>query len=181
MLHPDTLALLRVLSSGCNGAVLEIGPYLGGSTLAIASGLPHGRTFLSIEMGGAHEHETMPSSDIVQDLHRNVRQHDISDRVSIVVGHSRNDDARGEIAARLGGQKVGLLMIDADGNVGDDLLFYLPFLPSDCTLVFDDYEIHEDGNPKSTLVKQWVSRAEGAGLVRTLGIARWSARFGERL
>src|SRR5579859_4345136 len=53
MIDATTLATLRALARCARGAALEIGPYIGGSTIAIAGGLAPNLPFATIEVGGS--------------------------------------------------------------------------------------------------------------------------------
>ncbi len=178
MLHEDTLAMLHLLARRCKGAVVEIGPYMGGSTIAIASGLRPGAPFVSIELGGAHDHPDLPTKDIVGDLQNNLRNAGVADKVSIVVGHSNTAAVRNQIVAQLRGRKIGLLVIDSDGEIDHEFTFYRPLMRRNCTLVFDDYEMMVRGDVKDGMVKAWIETAERAGKVRSLGVLPWSTWIG---
>src|SRR5678816_2310592 len=68
MLHLDVLTLIYHFAATSAGNVLEIGPYLGGSTMAAALGLrasAQKRKLVSIEPGGKHQHHRLPSKDIL--------------------------------------------------------------------------------------------------------------------
>jgi predicted O-methyltransferase YrrM len=73
MLHIDALALLYHFAKVCFGHVLEIGPYIGGSTIAVALGVQDSRTpktIVCIE-GGKLEHPTLASTNILKDFRKN--------------------------------------------------------------------------------------------------------------
>src|SRR4051812_2600822 len=76
MLSPDVLFYLGLFASIVPGRILEIGPYVGGSTVALASGHGAGRLpIISIEVGGSYEtHPHLPSADILGDLRRNLQE-----------------------------------------------------------------------------------------------------------
>ena len=59
MLHPDVLTLLYYLSRKSTGDIFEIGPYIGGSTIALAEGMRDSgrqRVLVTVEQGGRLEH-----------------------------------------------------------------------------------------------------------------------------
>lgn len=178
MLHPETLAALNLFAAQTRGAVLEIGPYIGGSTIAIASATRGRVPFVTIEHGGAHDHPTLPTRDTVADLKANLERTGLSDAVRILVGISRAPGMKEQVAEALGGRKITLCVIDADGRVGLDVEAYRDLMAEDCVLVFDDYETQDEGNVKQSLVKSWVLEAERAGRVTRLGILPWSTWFG---
>src|SRR5262245_27853001 len=70
MLGQEALVQLERLASLCQGPIVEIGPYIGGSTLAIASGARS--KVVTVEIGGSNpDHPTIPSANIVADLRSN--------------------------------------------------------------------------------------------------------------
>lgn len=180
MLHPETLAALNLLAARTRSAVLEIGPYIGGSTIAIASATRGRVPFVTLEHGGAHDHPSLPTQDTVADLKANLERAGLSDAVQILVGISREPGMKERVAEALGGRQITLCMIDADGRVGLDFEAYQDLMAEDCVLVFDDYETRDEGNVKQSLVKSWVLEAERAGLVTRLGVLPWSTWFGVR-
>ena len=67
MLHEETLTLLNYFARIADGAVLELGPYIGGSTVAMAQGLKDvgSARLVTVERGGSYGHPMLPSDDIV--------------------------------------------------------------------------------------------------------------------
>ncbi|MEA2754646.1 MAG: hypothetical protein QOJ54_935, partial [Aliidongia sp.] len=66
MIGEATLATLRATAALTRGAVLEIGPCMGGSTVALAGGLPRGVPLATIDVGGSYlGHATLPTDDIL--------------------------------------------------------------------------------------------------------------------
>ena len=75
MLHLDVLLLIYHFARNARGDVLEIGPYIGGSTIAAAFGVRESGTqkkIISIEIGGRLRHFRIPSKNIFKDLKRNL-------------------------------------------------------------------------------------------------------------
>lgn len=99
MLGEPALALMSKLAETANGPVIELGPYIGGSTIALAS---HARDrVVTVEIGGSNVfHDTLPSKDIVTDLRRNLERAGLRDRVSIVEGHFRNAAVVSQVGRR---------------------------------------------------------------------------------
>jgi predicted O-methyltransferase YrrM len=181
MLHTDVLMLLYALASVVDSGILEFGPYVGGSTIAIARGLQRsGRRlpFVSVEVGGRHDHETLPSLDILADLRRNLEQHGVSDLNRIVVGRSNEEHVLTEIRRTFADLGVGLWMIDADGLVGRDFTNYLSLCRPRCLLVIDDY-ISFGGPEKIDGTRTAIHEAVSAGRLRPIGVYGWGTWIGQ--
>src|SRR4029079_3486960 len=65
MLSKDVLSRLLLLASHTPGPILEVGPYIGGSTTALCGGARlTGARIASIEMGGSYpDHPSLPSNN----------------------------------------------------------------------------------------------------------------------
>jgi predicted O-methyltransferase YrrM len=148
MLHFDVLVLLYGLAGSTAGAIVEIGAYVGGATVAMAYGKPPERRLISLEIGGAHDHETLPSRDIFLDLQRNLLRSDVFDQVLALNADARDPEMRSLIGRMIAGTGIGLLVIDADGDVARDLANFRPYLRPGCVLAVDDY-FSEDHQPDS--------------------------------
>jgi predicted O-methyltransferase YrrM len=179
MLHQETLLLLNFFARRAHGPVLEIGPYTGGSTIAIARGLKD-RTgtglLVTIEAGGAYAHPQLPSADIIADLRKNLTAFGTDRLVRVIQGWS---DRRAAIKASrrmLARETIDLFVIDGDGHVGRDFWIYEPLLSDNCVLVFDDYEGETE---KTKPVSNWVKRATARGLVTDLGVYLWGTWVGQ--
>ena len=71
MLHLDVLLLIYHFAKFGTGNILEIGPYIGGSTIAAAIGARESgsaKKIISIEIGGRLKHFRIPSRNIFKDL-----------------------------------------------------------------------------------------------------------------
>jgi predicted O-methyltransferase YrrM len=179
MLHEDVLQLLAHFAATTDGAILEIGPYVGGSTVALAAGnAARARPFVTVEAGGAYkEHPHIPSDNIIRDLRRNLRRFGMEDVVSVVRGWCYNSTVRRTVAGRSCGEKIGLLIIDADGLLEPTLHTYSDLLRDDCVIVIDDYE-SAGSAMKEALVRPFVRRQVEAGTFIEYGIFGWGTWFG---
>lgn len=182
MLHTDVLVLLRLFAVACKLPVLEIGPYLGGSTLAISHGLrasKQGLPVISIETGGSYpDHAHLPSRDIFADLKNNIERAGLGDVVHLVNGHSRDQAVVEEVRAKLGGRRLGMIVIDADGQVDQDWAIYGGLMAPHAIVVVDDY-VSDVATEKATHVKPWVDRAVVDMKLRSLGVYGWGTWFGQ--
>lgn len=165
MLSIDTLSKLRYVINHSEGAVLEVGCYIGGSTCAIGDAMrATGRKHIVVEPGGSlPAHPSLPSNDILADWHRNVCGWGIADQTTLIpkFGHEAAD----EIADNLQGEKLGVVFIDADGAAGLIIAAIKHLMSDNCILILDDFG--ED--TKGSGVKQFVEDALNAGCVDELG------------
>ena len=142
MLHLDVLLLIYHFARFSAGNILEIGPYLGGSTIAAAFGARDSgtrKTILTIEAGGQLKHFRLPSRNIIKDLQKNLARFGVAGDVSLVNRRSFDEATISEVRRRLSSGDVGLFIFDADNNVRRDLDSYGDLLNDCCWLVIDDY------------------------------------------
>jgi predicted O-methyltransferase YrrM len=90
MLHLDVLLLIHHFAKFGAGTILEIGPYIGGSTIAAAigareSGKP--KKIISIETGGRLKHFRIPSRNIFKDLKKNLARFGVLESVTLINGY----------------------------------------------------------------------------------------------
>jgi predicted O-methyltransferase YrrM len=186
MLHQETLTLLHFFASRCRGAIVEIGPYTGGATVLMAKAMKDARRhapLLAIEMGGAHEHDELPTGDILGDLRNVLREHGVADRVTVIEGHSGDDHIVRKVGECLGEHKIGLLVLDADGCVERDFKNYRAFLARRAVIMCDDYLLYDGASSsapeKQTIIQTWVDEAIRSGLLGDLGAYKWGTWFGQ--
>jgi len=179
MLHEEVLALLYYFVVGSQAAVVEIGAYVGGSTVILAEAAKDFRKdpILSIEVGGRHDHPDIPSDDIFEDLRKNVEHFGMSDHVRLLKGWSNDPDICGTVKSAVAPLGIGVLIIDADGNVDRDLKLYAEVLNDKAILILDDY-CTPSAKEKETLVRKWVDQAESDGSVISLGVWGWGTWIG---
>jgi predicted O-methyltransferase YrrM len=182
MLHYETLFLLKHFARAADGAVIEVGPYLGGSTIALARGVEESGNgpSISIEVGGANLGHSLATADIIADLRANLRVYRVSHIAHILEGYSTDAAIDQQVNHLLNGRAIGLLFLDADGNVARDFNLYRDRLCDNAIIALDDYMTYgaEPAHEKTTTVKLWVDQAVEAGIVEDLGIYRWATWFG---
>jgi predicted O-methyltransferase YrrM len=183
MLHPETLYLLRHFAGRIKNPAVEVGPYIGGSTIAIGRGLQlsGGGPLISVEMGGSHPTKDVPTQDIFTDLKRNLQAYGLTGLVHIMQGFSTDPKVDAMVNRILDGRPIDLLFLDADGNVGRDFEHYRRRLSRDAILVYDDYvrwELGAGAPEKQTTIKAWVDASVASGLVEDFGVYRWGAWVG---
>jgi predicted O-methyltransferase YrrM len=132
---------------------------------------------ISIEPGGAVTHERLGTKDIWRDLERNLKKEGVSDRVMLIKGASGNPGTTSVVHEKLGPEQIGLLILDADGEVKRDIDCYRDRLMDGCWVIIDDY-----AGPGSN-IKVPATKAGVDGLVATdslepLGLYGWSTWVG---
>ena len=142
MLHMDVLLLIYHFARFGEGNILEIGPYIGGSTIAAAFGARESATpkkLVSIEAGGRLQHFRLSSKNIIKDLRKNLKRFGVAEEVTLLNGRSFDQTIIADVRQRLTSGEVGLFIFDADNNVRRDLDCYGDLLNDRCWLVIDDY------------------------------------------
>lgn len=180
MLHLDVLTLIYYFAATGSGHVLEIGPYLGGSSIAAALGIrgsAQPRTLLTIEPGGQHKHHRLPSRDILRDLKKNLVKQKVADAVTVLAGYSWEEKTIAAVHAQLSRGSVGLLLIDADGDAKRDLDLYRDLLADGCNVVVDDYFSLKSGG-KDLKTRPQIDALVAAGELQTLGVYGWGTWVG---
>src|SRR5205823_11474015 len=90
MLHLDVLLLIYHFAKFGTGNILEIGPYIGGSTIAAAIGAREsGTQEKNHQRGGRRlKHRRIPSRNIFKDLKKNLTRFGVSESVTLINGYS---------------------------------------------------------------------------------------------
>jgi predicted O-methyltransferase YrrM len=178
MLHIESLLGLYECASRCRGAIVEIGTFVGGGTIMMASAMirsGNSAPIIAIEVGGANSNPHMPTDDVIRDLRVNLEQHGVAQRVSVLEGWSNKVAA--EAGRVLGDQRIDLLVIDADGEVTRDIRIYRKYMLPNAMVVIDDYDANEP-NIKSAVVKPAVEKMVAEGILRKTKILPWGTWFG---
>jgi len=179
MLHMDVLLLIYHFARFGAGNILEIGPYIGGSTVAAAFGARESRArkkkIVSIEAGGQLKHFRIPSRNILRDLKKNLARFDVLDNVTLIDGRSFEETTKSAIRQILGSREVDLFIFDADNNVRRDLDCYGDLLADNCWLVIDDYF----GPAKAAPIRDQVDELVAAGRLVPFGYYGWGTWVGQ--
>jgi predicted O-methyltransferase YrrM len=179
MLHIDVLMLIYHFAKVCEGNVLEIGPYIGGSTIAAAFGARESNTpkkIVSIEGGGQLEHPRIPSRNIIKDLKKNLARFDVLQDVTLIEGRSSQETTKATVRQLFGRGEVGLFIFDADGNPRRDLDCYGDLLVDHCWIVIDDYF---GPGRKAAPIHAQVDEMVSAGRLVPFGYYGWSTWIGQ--
>lgn len=180
MLHEDVLLIIYHFSKIAAGNILEIGPYLGSSTVAAGLGTIESkqrRQMLTIEPGGKYQHARLPSKDILRDLKKNLLKQGVADLVKIIEGYSGNESVVAAVHTSLEPASVGLFILDADGGVERDFGLYRDLLAPECWLVVDDYYSPKQAG-KAVRIKPQIDALVASGQLETLGFYGWGSWVG---
>ena len=120
----------------------------------------------------------LSTKNILRDLERNLAKERVSELVTLIKGYSFEPESIATVEQTLAGQKIGLLIIDADGNIERDITNYRPFLAGDCWMVIDDY-FAAGSNPKAAITRPQVDAMVAAGQLKPLGLYGWSTWIGQ--
>jgi phosphinothricin acetyltransferase len=180
MLHLDVLLLIYHFAKVCHGAIVEVGAFVGASTIAAAWGIRDSgqvKKLISIEPGGAVAHERLGRKDIWRDLERNLKKEGVSDRAMLIKGVSGNPATTLVVHEKLGPEQIGLLILDADGEVKRDIDCYRDRLMDGCWVIIDDYA-GPGSNIKVPATKAGVDGLVATGSLEPLGLYGWSSWVG---
>jgi predicted O-methyltransferase YrrM len=178
MLHMDVLLLIYHFARFGAGDVLEIGPYIGGSTIAAAFGARESGTkkkIITIEAGGSVKHFRLSSRNIIKDLKKNLARFGVAEDVSLINGRSSDEAVISEVRQRLKPREVGLFIFDADKNVRRDFDCYGDLLNDGCWVVIDDYF----GPAKAAPLRAQVDALVSEGRLVPFGYYGWGTWIGQ--
>jgi predicted O-methyltransferase YrrM len=181
MLGIDVLVLIYHFAKITEGAILEIGSFVGGSTIAAAMGARDSgkqKKFVSIEPGGPLKDHRLATRDIFRDLKRNLSRAGLLEAVTLINGFSFDQGAITTVRERMGPGEIGLFIFDADANVRRDVDCYGDRFAPGCWVVIDDYISATDkGGPTRIQVDELVA----AGRLQPLGFYGWGTWIGRWL
>jgi predicted O-methyltransferase YrrM len=178
MLHMDVLLLIYHFARFGAGNVLEIGPYVGGSTIAAAFGARESGTqkkIITIEAGGSVKHFRLSSRNIIKDLKKNLTRFGVAEDVILINGRSSDEAIISEVRRRLSSHEVSLFIFDAGNNVRRDLECYGDLLNNGCWIVIDDYF----GPAKAAPLRAQVDALVSEGRLVPFGYYGWGTWVGQ--
>jgi len=180
MLHLDVLILIYHFAKFCSDAILEIGAFVGGATIAAAFGVRDSgqrKKLIAIEPGGSVKHKRLGTRNILRDLERNLSRERVANMVTLVKGHSFKPETMSAVSEALGSDQVGLLILDADAAKRRDIDGYRDRFAERCWMVIDDV-YGADANEKITPSRADVDALVGEGCLEPLGFYGWSTWVG---
>lgn len=178
MLSEDVLVLICHMAKICEGGILEIGSFLGASTVAAGLGVrASGREkkFVSIEPGGALRDHKLATRNIFKDLTKHVGRAGLANAVTLLNGSSFDPNIIASVKSHFGLGQVGLFIFDADANVRRDIDCYGELLADGCWMVIDDYISATD---KAGPTRAQVDELVAAGRLQPLGFYGWGTWVG---
>jgi predicted O-methyltransferase YrrM len=181
MLHVDVLQLAYHFAHTGRGAILEIGAFRGGATIAAAWGLRDAgasRKLITIEPGGPLRNHALATRDILRTLKRNLAQEGVAELVTVLEGRSSDPPVIAAVHQALDYERIGLLMIDADAGIQRDLDSYGAKLLDGCRIMIDDYGGPVE-NRKGAPTKTQVDALVAAGNLIPLGYYGYATWVGQ--
>jgi cephalosporin hydroxylase len=180
MLHVDVLILIYHFAKICTGAILEIGAFVGGATIAAAFGIRdsgQNKRLIAIEPGGSVRHKRLGTRNVLRALERNLTRERVTDLVTLIKGQSFKPETVSAVHRALGPDKICLLILDADAGKRRDVDCYRDKFADGCWVVIDDV-YGADANEKITPSRADVDALVDAGLLEPLGFYGWSTWVG---
>jgi predicted O-methyltransferase YrrM len=178
MLGIDVLVLIYHFAKVSEGDILEIGSFVGGSTIAAGLGARDSgrrRKFISIEPGGPLKDHRLATKDIFRDLKKNLVRADLLDAVTLINGFSFEEKTISVVRDMAAPGETSLFIFDADANVRRDIDCYGDRFAHGCWVVIDDYiSATEKGGP----IRSQVDDLVAAGRLEPLGFYGWGTWFG---
>jgi predicted O-methyltransferase YrrM len=178
MLSEHVLVLICHMAKICEGGILEIGSFLGASTVAAGLGVrASGREkkFISIEPGGVLKDHKLATKNIFKDLTKHVARAGLADAVTLLHGSSFDDSVISTVKQRFGSGDVGLFIFDADANVRRDIDCYSSLFRDSCWVVIDDYI---SATEKAGPTREQVDALVAEGRLVPLGFYGWGTWMG---
>jgi predicted O-methyltransferase YrrM len=181
MLGIDALVLIYHFARVTKGDILEIGSFLGGSTIAAGLGVRDSgsrKKIISIELGGQLKDHRLATKDIFRDLKKNLSRVGLLDAVTLINGSSFEEKTITAVRQMTNSGEVGLFIFDADANVRRDIDCYGDRFGPGCAIVVDDYfSATEKGGPTRMQVDELVN----TGRLQPLGFYGWGTWVGRWL
>ena len=175
MLHIDTLLLLNLFGRAAKKGILEIGPYVGGSTISAA--LDSNVPVVTIEPGGTFkEQPSLPSSNIIKDFISNVVDWNVDKKIKLIRGVSYDPLVIEKVNTTL--HSVDLFILDADGLIERDIQTYHHLLEKNCIIAIDDYVSND---AKSKQIRESVDKLVFNKTLEPCGVFMWGTWFGRYL
>jgi len=181
MLGAETLLMCRGYALAARSGILEIGAYIGGSTVALGMGLDAAgrKPMVTIDCGGSFENQPyLPSKDIHADWRKNCAKCGLPGISTLIDGWAHEEATINAAKAAAGNARFDLLFIDADGEVTRVLENFADRLTDDCLLIVDDYFNVLGGQEKVDVVARQVNQLLAEGIIEQYVLTPFSTWFG---
>jgi predicted O-methyltransferase YrrM len=178
MLSIDVLVLIHHMAKVCDGGILEIGSFLGASTVAAGLGVRASgqqKQFVSIEPGGRLKDHKLATRNIFKDLTKHVARAGLLDSVTLIQGSSLDENVIATVNDRFAPREIGLFIFDADANVRRDIDRFVDRFADGCWMVIDDYI---SATNKAGPTRAQVDELTAEGRLRPLGFYGWGTWVG---
>ncbi len=180
MLHVDVLQLLWHLVRYNNGAVLEIGPYLGGSTVAMGLAMKQRsqlERIVTIEAGGTNPGlHFIASENIITELKYNLLSFSVDDVIDVIEGDSRSSSVVNQICNKIKKKSVQIVFHDADGRVDLDIIAHQSIIADQFYLIIDDY-ISPNDPEKEKRTRDALEKLKETLEMESCGVYGWGTLF----
>lgn len=177
MMDLEALERLQMLAREGEDGIVEIGSYIGGSTIALASGHMGRRKHAVIEIGGSYPDQPfLPTDNIFRDWRANVSAFGVADHVKLFEGWSTDSRLSQRVTTYVG--SIGLFFFDGDGHCAEQFAVYARYMRPGCAIALDDYHCSAGG--KDELVRPWIEDMLKRGALldgEVLG-STWFGRLG---
>lgn len=182
MCHRDTLIALTCIGALSDGAIVEFGPYIGGTTIAMGRGasIVDARV-ITVEKGGVYDHPVIPSQDILADLKANIANFGLDSTCEVLVGDYSTIAA--PLKSALADQKISVFFIDADGHFDLSYEVARDLLAPGALIIIADY-LAPLAPEKQTLTQPAVDALVTNGEICEWGLlsgVTWIGQLGGRL
>ncbi|MBE7196748.1 MAG: class I SAM-dependent methyltransferase [Parafilimonas terrae] len=181
MLSVETLMVCRAYGLSAKTGVLEIGAYIGGSTVALGKGLHLAgrKPMATIDPGGSVlDQPFLPSADILADWHKNVSSFGLEGVSKLVKGYSQDKRVISEVKEVAAGSKFDVFFMDTNGEVHQALNDYGGMLADDCLVILDDYYNVIGADTKAQKTARQVHELMAIGLLEQYALVPFSTWFG---
>ena len=180
MLSVEALAAIRRVAMRTGGPVIEVGTYIGGTSILLARAIADRRDgrLICVEAGGEHPtHPQLPSQDILADWRTNLLAAKLPVMPTMIEGFAYLPSVIEKIKASIYPEKAGMIVIDADGFPGITLADLDAVLTNECVIIIDDYV---SSSEKEGLVRRQIERLKRENSIEEMGVLPYGTWFGSR-
>jgi hypothetical protein len=181
MLHTNIYNLVSgLVKKMTNGTILEIGTYSGGITVNTALALHKNSNnqnidFIAVEVGAKYDdNQTFNGKDQYYYCTQNLASAvgiDLWPYVDYIQGDALDKQIESKLQQL---NPIELLIIDANGQVTEQLERYLPYCANGCILVIDDYWTIPKWDMKGPTVRVCINKLVDEGILKVVSLCDFS-------